>query len=589
MSRGLEVRATPVARDGLTGGGKAAWGLRRAWDTRTRWGPAWAARVVLLLGLVSLVSAVVPPWRNRLSLVVELLPRFAPPVAAGATAAAGLLLVALSSALRRGKRRAWQVATGASALLVVLHLVKGLDVEEAALSAAVLGLLAVTRGAFPGVQDPRTRWRPLGVFAITLATATAAGAAAIMTDPDESVTPLTVRSVLTEVWSGMVGVSGPLQFRSVWFDDRISQTLLLLGVSVVGLTLAAALRPADGPHRLTDGEALRLRELVTRHGEQDSLAYFALRDDKSVIFSDNGRAAVAFTVVGGVSLASGDPLGDPESWPAAIAAWLRQAERFAWSPGVLAASERAAEEYARSGLDALELGDEAILEVADFSLQGRQMRGVRQAVSRTCRQGYTVQVSRVGDLEERERQTLAGFVERWRDGPIERGFSMALGRFGDPRDGDAVVVVARDGHDQPQGLLGFVPWGRHGLSLDLMRRRPGAVNGVVELMVTELARRAPDLGVERISLNFAVFRSVFERAARVGAGPVLRLWHRILLIASRFWQIESLYRANAKYRPRWEPRYLCFRRAGDLPRVAAAALQAEAFLRRPAWVRRLMG
>jgi lysyl-tRNA synthetase class 2 len=85
-----------------------------------------------------------------------------------------------------------------------------------------------------------------------------------------------------------------------------------------------------------------------------------------------------------------------------------------------------------------------------------------------------------------------------------------------------------------------------------------------------------------VSLNFAVFRSALERGGRIGAGPVLRLWRRVLLRASRFWQIESLYRANAKYRPEWVPRYLCFRGSRDLLRITIAAMQAEAFLSPPA-------
>ena len=163
---------------------------------------------------------------------------------------------------------------------------------------------------------------------------------------------------------------------------------------------------------------------------------------------------------------------------------------------------------------------------------------------------------------------------------------MALGRFGDPCDPDAVVVCCADGTGAVQGVLSFVPWGRDGLSLDLMRRAPGSDNGVVELMVTTVLSRATSIGVSRLSLNFAVFRAVFERGGRLGAGPVLRLWHRVLLVVSRFWQIESLYRANAKYRPAWEPRFLCFARARDLPRIGAAALEAEAFLRRPRWMSR---
>jgi lysyl-tRNA synthetase class 2 len=158
---------------------------------------------------------------------------------------------------------------------------------------------------------------------------------------------------------------------------------------------------------------------------------------------------------------------------------------------------------------------------------------------------------------------------------------MALGRIGDSRDSDLLYTRCRDGEGHLVAVLAFVPWGRTGLSLDLMRRAPGSENGTVEFAVTETARAARDLGLTRISLNFAVFRSVFERGSRVGAGPVLRLWYRALMVASRWWQLESLYRANAKYDPSWRPRFVCFRRGRELPRVGLAALEAEAFVRRP--------
>jgi lysyl-tRNA synthetase class 2 len=158
----------------------------------------------------------------------------------------------------------------------------------------------------------------------------------------------------------------------------------------------------------------------------------------------------------------------------------------------------------------------------------------------------------------------------------------------DPVDGDSVIVLCRDRDGVLRGLLNLVPWGADGLSLDLMRRDRGAENGIVEHMVVGLWRACPALGIRRFSLNFAVFRSVFARGERLGAGPVLRIWRSLLMAASRFWQIESLYRANAKYQPTWKPRFLCFRSAGDLPRVGTAALRAEAFLVAPAWAQRIL-
>jgi lysyl-tRNA synthetase class 2 len=388
---------------------------------------------------------------------------------------------------------------------------------------------------------------------------------------------------LTETWLGLAGISGPAAFRSLTVQGRIETTLLLLGVTVAIATLTVALRPARGPHHLRPEEADRIRDLLAVNGT-DSLSYFALRDDKSVIFSPTGKAAVAYRVVAGVSLASGDPLGDREAWPGAIEAWLVEARRYAWIPAVIGASEAGAGTYRRHGLDALELGDEAIVEVSDFSLSSRAMRSVRQAATRAERRGYCVSVQRASALDRAGLEHLGRLAAEWRDGQAERGFSMALGRFGDPRDPDTMIVACRNEIGTVEALLALVPWGTNGLSLDLMTRSPTAGNGLVELMITRLLADAPALGVERVSLNFAVFRAVFERGGKLGAGPVLRLWYRTLLLASRFWQIESLYRANAKYQPAWVPRFVCFPRARHLPRISTAALQAESFLRLP-WTR----
>ena len=157
---------------------------------------------------------------------------------------------------------------------------------------------------------------------------------------------------------------------------------------------------------------------------------------------------------------------------------------------------------------------------------------------------------------------------------------MALGRVIDPLDPECVWVVARqDG--VMRAFLQFVPWGADGMSLDLMRRDRTAEPGVNELLIVHALNKAPDLGIRRVSLNFAAFRSSLERGERLGAGPVIRAWRRVLLFASRWFQIESLYRFNAKFQPTWVPRFLVYPHTADLPRIAMAALEAEAFLTWP--------
>jgi len=547
--------------------------------------PLWISRLVLIVGAVSVASALMPAVHQRLHLVDEMVPRVFPAAATTGTAAIGAILVVLSGGLRRGKFRAWLLATILAAAAVALHLLKGLDVEEALMCVALTTLLIRARREFTARPDPRSLSRVISVLTIGPLVAGGLGFAWLVFDSPGQVAGTSTLDRLAQAMLGLVGIPGPVSFINEGSYDRSAVALLVLGAAVLFLATFAALRPAGGPHPLQADEQDRLRALLAKWGWLDSLGYFALRDDRSVIFEPGGRAAISYRVIGGVTLAGGDPIGEPAAWGDAIRTWLEEAKAYGWTPAALGSSERGATAFHRAGLECLELGDEAVVRTDEFTLEGRSMRGVRQAVARCERAGVSIAATRMRDLTPAQVEEFRDLADAWRDGAVERGFSMALGRFGDDADADSVLVTAT-GPEGVLGLLHLVPWGPDGLSLDLMRRSRGTENGVVETMVAGLMAAAPDLGVARVSLNFAVFRSVFARGERLGAGPMLRLWRAVLLWASRFWQIESLYRANAKYHPEWVPRYVVFRAAGDLPRVTTAALRAEAFLVMPTLGRR---
>ncbi len=249
----------------------------------------------------------------------------------------------------------------------------------------------------------------------------------------------------------------------------------------------------------------------------------------------------------------------------------------------MGASFTAAEAFREAGLNALQLGDEAILYPDNYRLSGPDMRAVRQAVTRARRAGASVRIRRHRDLGSDEMAEVIDRADAWRDTETERGFSMALGRLGDPADGDCLLVEAVQ-NENVVAMLSLVPWGNNGVSLDLMRRAPQSPNGTIELMVSELCMQSEAIGVTRISLNFAMFRSAFEQGAQLGAGPVARLWRGLLVFFSRWWQLETLYRSNMKYQPEWVPRYACYedarlvptgrRRVRDRRRLSRAAVLA---------------
>jgi lysyl-tRNA synthetase, class II len=362
----------------------------------------------------------------------------------------------------------------------------------------------------------------------------------------------------------------------------VNTLLGLFGAVALMVTAIVLFQSQRAENALTGEDESAIRGLLELYGKNDSLGYFATRRDKSVVFAPNGRAAITYRVEVGVCLASGDPIGDPRVWQAAIDAWLKLCQSYGWAPGVMGASSIGAQAFRDAGLNALELGDEAILHPETYRLSGPDMKPVRQAVTRAKRAGLTVRFRRHRDLTAEEMTRVIRRADSWRDTETERGFSMALGRIGDPADGDCLLVEAvhegADPADEVVAMLSLVPWGANGVSLDLMRRSPQSPNGTIELMVSELCMQAEDIGVTRISLNFAMFRSAFEEGAQLGAGPIARLWRSLLVFFSRWWQLETLYRSNMKYQPEWVPRYACYEDARLIPRVGIASVIAEGFL-----------
>ncbi|MEU8940882.1 MULTISPECIES: bifunctional lysylphosphatidylglycerol synthetase/lysine--tRNA ligase LysX [Streptomyces] len=540
------------------------------------------------LGVLCVLLSVSPALRRLLRHIVRFLDLYIVPVSANLAYAVFLFL--LAAALAACKKVAWWIVVTYLALLILVDvlIIAGGDYwiggPSMAISVAALGILIAARAEFYAASRPGALWRALLVLGLGLLAAVLLGWGLVALFPGTLPKGQWLDWAAKEVFGGL--------FSDREFDGRPPRPLSFLCGLFGALALLNAAATLFRSQRLTAAlhgdEEPRIRALLGAYGRHDSLGYFATRRDKAVVFAPNGKAGVTYRVEAGVCLASGDPVGDPAAWTPAVDAWLAVARRYGWQPAVMGASEEGATAYARSGLSALQLGDEAILHVAHFDLDGRDMRVTRQAVNRVKRAGATTLIRRHSALTDEEMQHIVDRADTWRDTETERGFSMALDRLGDPADGDCLLVEAFDDQGTLIALLSFVPWGKDGISLDLMRRDRAAPNGIMEFMVAQLCAAAPGLGVRRISLNFAVFRSAFEEGGRIGAGPVLKLWRRLLLFFSRWWQLEALYRSNVKYGPEWYPRFLCYQDAGSLARVSLASGIAEGFVSVPS-MRKLWG
>ena len=544
----------------------------------TRRLPAVAAFAAAFVGLVNIASALTPNIRWRGHLMLDLEPVEAMRLFHALALPMGAALLLVAPYLLKRRRRAWQVAIVLMLVLGLFDLLKGLDFEETVITWGATAILLAGRKAFGVRHDPVTLrsaiWRvPLlglgGLAAAALATWASQGHPSLA-------------SVLRETGDLLRWQSGPLHFHNhSAFHYHFAWIPLSVHLVELGTLLAIAyviFRPLAAPRALPDPAARGwAADLVRAHGS-DTLSFFKLRADKQYLFSGDGRAFAGYRIDNGVLLVSGDPVG-PED---AIGQLLVQLRAFADSRGLklgaVGASEQLRPRYEQLGLRTLYLGDEAIIELQRFSLEGRPIRKVRQSVTRLRKAGYEAELQELRSLDAPTLEAIERVVERGRQGAPERGFSMTMDSIRGQNDDETLVVLARDHEGAIRGVLHFVPcYGRAAVSLSFMRRDPETPNGLTEFLVATAAELLRERGLEELSLNFATFAKWMHSPTRWYE----RLLGKLVALGNPFFQIESLYRFNAKFFPRWEPRYLVYEGPFGLPRASLAAAWAEGQLPKP--------
>jgi lysylphosphatidylglycerol synthetase-like protein (DUF2156 family) len=505
------------------------------------------------VGIVSIVSALTPSLADRSDLVQGVLPPGVPGAARWLALAFGVALVWLSRSLAHGKRRAWQLAVALVAGAAVAHLAKGLDAEEGAASLVLLIALVHYRDEFDVDGDPSAT-RPLVVTAWALVSL---GAFLILYELHKLSVPEDL-------------------------EDLVSAVAALLSFRALSLWLRS--------WRLRERPSALERELASRLVEEygrDTLAFFALRRDKSYFFSPTRRAFLAYAVVGSSALVSGDPVGDPADFVPLLDDFRSLARNRGWRVAILSASRELLPLYRSLGFRAaVKLGDEAVVRPAGFSLEGRPIRKVRQSVSRLRRAGYRPLVLEAREIGPALREELQHVSDEWRGSWPERGFTMAMDDlFGHPH---TLFVVARHESGTVGGFLHLVPCpASGGYSLSAMRRRPDTPNGLMEFLIAEALAWTRAQGVPEISLNFCVFADLIrERGDRALGARALRFGLHSL---DRVFQLERLLSFTGKFFPEWRPRFLCLERLSDFPLVGIAYLRAESLLTPPTPWGRLRG
>jgi lysyl-tRNA synthetase len=546
--------------------------------------PRWPVRLIAGLTALSgiLQLMVLRPSLHRRFMGIELAVAPTWSVLAGGVLSVlvGLGLLLLADQLAKRKRTAWRVALALFAIGAAAHILKGGNHAAVISNLAMVLALVLAKDRFRAPPDPPSLLRLARFVPTYLGSVLCVGVASLYLERHQLRPEFTVSGAISTVLSGLIGLDGDFEYLRPRFDRFFPVALIALGVLgfvVFALLLFRPLR-ARGPH--TEADWQHAQRLVHTYG-WDTLAYFALRDDKSFFFSADGEAMLAYTYVGGYAMVAGDPIGASGSLPALLDEFLQMCEERAWNPAFLAVRESDFPAYEARGFRAFYLGDEAILRCDRFSLDNAP-KNMRAAVRRIDR-AYRFELLTESNASPRLVAQLNAISARWRGKAPERGFTMSLSQDiqGEGANPEFLLCVAVDDEDRPGGFLRLVPaYGPDfGYTLDLMRHDPAAPNGMTEFLIAATARALDERGVVRLSMNFAMWGRLF--ADDVPFTPAERVARRLVGLLNPFFQIRSLRDFNNKFDPEWLPRVLAYRKPTDLPKVGLLYAGAEGFLAIP--------
>ncbi len=511
---------------------------------------------VFVGGAILLFSGATPAAHGRVSALTAVIPLGLVELSHFAASLAGLGLLVLGAALRRRLDAAWGATVLVLTVGIITSLLKGLDWEEASMLGVVMAALVGSRRAF---------YRPTALTA-------------------DFLTPGWMVAVI-----GVIGASiwlGLFAYRQVDFSDDLwwqfaargnAPRFLRASAGVIIATLTVGLwrlfRPAiHQPGLPTEEELKQVRSVIQRVPE--STPSLALLGDKALVFSDDLEAFVMYGVSGRSWIAMGDPVG--EGRRLADAAWHFREEadaQGAW-PVFYQVTPRRLPLYIDLGLTLLKLGEEAVVPLEHFTLDGGERKWMRRVLKDADKEGLEFAVVPPAGLPPLLPE-LRRVSDEWLGGKNTREKGFSLGRFDEKYLSCFPTAVVRQHTAEGASIVAFAniwvgaPGGE--VSPDLMRRTAQAPRGTMDLLFVQLLLWGQSHGYRSANLGMTPLAGLVDpELTRPELAP---LWARAGTFlygrGESFYNFQGLRFFKEKFSPVWEPRYLASPGGIALPRVLA--------------------
>jgi phosphatidylglycerol lysyltransferase len=540
-----------------------------------RLGDVWTVRVVAaltgIMGVINVLSASTPALADRLKLLEQFSPLEVRHGSHLTAVLAGFALLILAGSLWRRKRVAWWMALGVLLISSVSHLLKGLDYEEASLAGGLALWLAFLRPYFHARSDRPSVRQGFVMVAVSMAFTLAYGTLGFyLLDKHYSVTFgfwAAIRQTVvmfTEFYNpGLIPVTR--------FGRYFANSIYTVGAVTLGYAALLLIRPVFLREPATSAERTRANTIVEAHG-CSPLARLTLLDDKSYFFSPGG-SVVAFVAKGRIALTLGDSIGPAQDAAACVSAFKAHCAANDWEAVFYEVKPDDLDIYHAAGFKSVCVGQEAVVNLATFTIAGGENKSIRTSVNRLTRLNYCAEVI-PPPLTHDLLAELREVSDEWLTERNSAELHFSAGWFDDDYLRDSAVIVIRDPSGLVNAFANLVSEYQHNeVTVDLMRHRRKTENGLMDFLFVSLFEWARDKGYQSFNLGLSALSGIGEH---FDDPAIERALHYIYEHIDQFYNFKGLRAFKDKYHPHWEPCYLIYPNAASLPAIFLALVQAEA-------------
>ena len=538
---------------------------------KTRIGLWIAAIMTGAVGIANLISAVTPSLPERINWLEQIFPFEVRTGAHLFAVLSGFFLLTLASNLLRRKRIAWLLTVGLLVVSIVSNLLKGWDYEESLLSVSLLGQLIWMRGVFTARSDRPSIVQGIKVLAIALIfTLTYGTLGFFWLDRHYSITFSLGEAARQTLAIFFIDDNLGLQFTSR-FGRFFIDSIYFIGAVTLFYALWMLLRPVILHNGATIEEKAKAKAIVERYG-CSSLARFALLDDKSYYFSPSSQSVVAYVPKGRGAIALGDPIGAIEDRSEAIAGFKQFCTLNDWIPAFYQTSPNDLKLFRSLNFKTLKIGEEAVVELKSFTLQGKAGKNLRTVINKFNKLGYTVQFY-PPPITNELLQELRAISNEWLEHMAGSEKRFSLGWFDDDYLRECEIAVVHSDRGNPIAFANIIPeYQRNEITIDLMRHLAEAEKGTMDFLFISMFERFKQQGYESFNLGLAALSGVGEtvESSRMEKGI-----HYLYEHLNQFYNFQGLRAYKDKFHPLWESRYLVYPQLATLPDVVVALVRAD--------------